>query len=181
MAPGGSAHHNIHFGRDWDGAFRSVIHDGQLMSDPSVLVSVPSRDDTSLAPPGCSSLYVLEPVPNLDGNVDWSRERDMFANGLRERVAALGYPSDVVTETWFDPRDWANAGMERGTPFAMSHTFRQTGPFRAGNVDTRIPGLAFVGSSTVPGVGVPMALVSGKLAAARVTEHLARSQWTGGR
>ena len=58
--------------------------------------------------------------------------------------------------------------MERGTPFALAHTFRQTGPFRPRNVDRRVPGLVFVGSSTVPGVGVPMVLVSGKLAAARV-------------
>ena len=56
--------------------------------------------------------------------------------------------------------------MERGTPFALAHTFRQTGPFRPRNVDPRVPGLVFVGSSTVPGVGVPMVLVSGRLAAA---------------
>jgi phytoene desaturase len=65
-------------------------------------------------------------------------------------------------------------GMERGTPFALAHTFRQTGPFRPNNVDRRVPGLVFVGSSTVPGVGVPMVLVSGKLAAARVREHASR-------
>jgi phytoene desaturase len=60
--------------------------------------------------------------------------------------------------------------MERGTPFALAHTFRQTGPFRPGNVDARLPGLVFVGSSTVPGVGVPMVLVSGRLAAERVEQ-----------
>ena len=67
---------------------------------------------------------------------------------------------------------WAVAlGMERGTPFALAHTFRQTGPFRPNNVDKRVPGLVFVGSSTVPGVGVPMVLVSGKLAAERVERY----------
>ena len=45
--------------------------------------------------------------------------------------------------------------MERGTPFALAHTFLQTGPFRPNNVDRRVPGLVFIGSSTVPGVGVP--------------------------
>jgi phytoene desaturase len=59
--------------------------------------------------------------------------------------------------------------MERGTPFALAHTFRQTGPFRPRNVDRHVPGLVFAGSSTVPGVGVPMVLLSGKLAAERVT------------
>ena len=66
--------------------------------------------------------------------------------------------------------------MERGTPFALAHTFRQTGPFRPGNVERRAPGLVFVGSGTVPGVGVPMVLVSGRLAAERVARRQGR--WT---
>ena len=56
--------------------------------------------------------------------------------------------------------------MEQGTPFALAHTFLQTGPFRPNNVNRKVPGLVFTGSSTLPGVGVPMVLVSGKLAAA---------------
>ena len=58
--------------------------------------------------------------------------------------------------------------MERGTPFALAHTFFQTGPFRPPNLERRAPGLVFAGSATVPGVGVPMVLVSGMLAAERV-------------
>ncbi len=70
---------------------------------------------------------------------------------LRAQVAAAGYPVDVVTEEVYDPLDWEAQGMERGTPFALAHTFRQTGPFRPRNVERRVPGLVFVGSSTVPG------------------------------
>ena len=66
--------------------------------------------------------------------------------------------------------------MEQGTPFALAHTFFQTGPFRPNNVDKRVPGLVFTGSSTLPGVGVPMVLVSGKLAAERVDEFAQRSE-----
>ena len=55
-----------------------------------------------------------------------------------------------------------------GTPFGLAHLFAQSGPFRPSNIDQRGPGLVFVGADTVPGVGVPMVLLSGKLAAARV-------------
>ena len=166
--PPEASHHNIHFGRDWDGAFKSLIHDGELMADPSILVTLHSLDDPTLAPEGHSSLYVLEPTPNLDGHVDWSRERDRLTDSLRHRVAALGYPTEVVVEQVLDPLDWEAQGMERGTPFALAHTLLQTGPFRPSNVESRVPGLVFTGSSTLPGVGVPMVLVSGKLAAERV-------------
>jgi phytoene desaturase len=169
--PADAAHHNIHFGRDWDRSFRALIHDGVRMPDPSILVTLHSLDDATLAPAGGSTLYVLEPTPNLDGRVDWTRERHRIVDDLRRRTAALGYPTDVVTEEIYDPNDWAAMGMERGTPFALSHTFLQTGPFRPNNVDRRVPGLVFTGSSTLPGVGVPMVLVSGRLAAERVDRY----------
>jgi phytoene desaturase len=166
--PDGTAHHNIHVGSEWDEAFRSIIDAGELMADPSTLVTMHSLDDPSLAPPGCSTLYALEPVPNLDGRVDWRSRREAAVERLRRRVAAAGYPTDVLTEEIYDPMDWEEQGLERGTPFALAHTFRQSGPFRPRNVDRRVPGLVFAGSSTVPGVGVPMVVLSGKLAAERV-------------
>jgi phytoene desaturase len=171
--PPGAAHHNIHFGHDWDGAFKALIHDGVRMPDPSILVTMHSVDDATLAPAGCSTLYALEPMPNLEGRIDWSRERDRITADLRARVGGLGYPVDVEVEQVLDPQDWERLGMSRGTPFALAHTFRQTGPFRPDNIDGRVPGLVFVGSSTRPGVGVPMVLVSGRLAAERVRRFAA--------
>ena len=122
------------------------------MRDPSIRVTIPAPEST-IAPDGCSSLYVLEPMPNLDGRIDWSKERDRIAGDLRRRVAAFGYPDDVVVERVYDPLDWEAMGLERGTPFALAHTMRQSGPFRPNNVDQRVPGLVFVGSSTRPGLG----------------------------
>ncbi len=173
MPPSNAAHHNIHFGHDWNSSFKALIEDGVRMPDPSLLVTLHSIDTPGLAPEGHSSLYVLEPTPNLDGKIDWGRERDRIVGDIKNTVARLGYPTDVVVERVYDPLDWEALGMERGTPFALAHTFRQTGPFRPNNVDKRVPGLVFTGSSTVPGVGVPMVLVSGKLAARRVDEYAA--------
>ena len=167
--PADAAHHNIHFGGQWREAFDALLRDGLRMPDPSILVTSHSVSDPSLAPPGCSTLYALEPTPNLDGRIDWSRERDEVRASLIERVGSYGYPvGDVVVERFIDPAGWERMGMERGTPFGLSHRFFQSGPFRAANVDKRVPGVVFVGSSTVPGVGVPMVLVSGRLAAERV-------------
>jgi phytoene desaturase len=59
--------------------------------------------------------------------------------------------------------------MAAGAPFAAAHTFRQTGPFRPANLHPSLENVVFTGSGTQPGVGVPMVLISGKLAAARIT------------
>ncbi len=168
----GTNHHNIHFGDDWDGSFRALIDDKTLMPDPSRLVTVPTLTDPTLAPSGDSVLYVLEPVPNLSAKIDWDRERGPMRERLHSFLGANGYPTEVVSEQFVTPVEWAEMGMHEGTPFALAHTFMQTGPFRPGNLERRVPGLVFAGSGTVPGVGVPMVLISGKLAAERVTDYL---------
>ena len=166
------AHHNIHFGAEWAGAFDDLLKRGMLMRDPSRLVTVPSQDEPTAAPTGASTLYVLEPVPNLKGRVDWRREAGLMRERLHGFLGRHGYPDDVVVEELVTPVEWAEQGMAAGTPFALAHSFGQTGPFRPGNVERRRPGLFFAGSGTVPGVGVPMVLISGKLAAARVGTYL---------
>lgn len=167
VAPG-TAHHNIHFGADWDGAFEALIGRRTLMPDPSRLVTVPSVSDPDAAPEGGSTLYVLEPVPHLGSGLDWRGEGPALRDRLAAFVEGAGYGSDIAVERLVTPTEWEAAGMHLGTPFALAHTFGQSGPFRPRNVDRRVPGLVFAGSGTTPGVGVPMVLMSGKHAAWRV-------------
>ena len=109
--PAGTEHHNIHFGRDWDQAFRAVLRSGVRMPDPSLLVSVPSLHEPSMAPPGRHVLYVLEPVPNLDGAVDWTVERPRARADLLGHLQRLGYPTEIEVEHLVDPLDWEAQGM----------------------------------------------------------------------
>lgn len=166
----GAAHHNLHFGRSWAGVFDDLVRGGRLMRDPSLLVTTPTRTDPSLAPPGRESYYVLAPTPNLEAPVDWrvegSRYRDELVATL-ERRGYVGLGGSIEVEHLTTPLDWADRGMAAGTPFAAAHTFGQTGPFRPGNLWG--DNVVLAGSGTTPGVGVPMVLVSGRLAAARVT------------
>ncbi len=171
--PAGTAHHNIHFGRQWAESFEALIGRGELMPDPSRFVCVPSLSDPSLAPAGGSSVYVLEPAPNLQvGRVDWARARAPMRDRLEEFLVAQGYPASIEVEELITPVEWQARGLRHGTPFSLAHTFFQTGPFRPANREPRLPGMFFAGSGTVPGVGVPMVLISGELAAARVDSHL---------
>ena len=165
------AHHNIHFGRSWRGVFDELIDKQQLMSDPSVLVTAPTHSDPSLAPTGKHIYYVLFPTPNLDAGIDWDVVGPRYREEVVARLEKLGYVGfgegievcDVTT-----PADWQRRGMERGAPFASAHSFFQTGPFRPRNLAPKVDGVVFAGSGTQPGVGVPMVLVSGRLAAERI-------------
>ena len=166
-------HHNISFGQKWAGTFDEIIREGTLMSDPSLLVTRPTAGDPSLAPAGRDLLYILAPSPNLAvGVVDWASEGEAYAQQVVAKAAERLLPGladdaevlDIVT-----PADWARQGMAAGSPFALAHTFSQTGPFRPANTVRGIDNAVLAGGSTVPGVGVPTALLSGKLAAERIT------------
>jgi phytoene desaturase len=176
------AHHNIVFGAAWDQTFTDIIRDGRLMRDPSLLVTRPTASDPSLAPTDHDLFYVLAPAPNLSrGVADWSQIGNAYADQLLDVVAARLVPSlrdgaEVLHVV--NPADWARQGMIAGTPFALAHTFAQTGPFRPGNTVRGIDNAVLAGSSTVPGVGVPTALISGRLAADRITGIVEKSTQT---
>ena len=162
------AHHNIHFGASWDGVFDELINKKILMTDPSILITVPSLDDKSLTPPGKESYYVLFPTPNLDADIDWKvtgpKYRDQMIKTLEQR-GYTDFGDSIEVEHLTTPLDWETQGMERGAPFASAHTFFQTGPFRPRNLAAGFENIVFAGSGTQPGVGVPMVLISGRLAA----------------
>lgn len=167
-----TVHHNIHFGRSWRGVFRELIDDQQLMSDPSILVTNPTHSDPSLAPPGRQSYYVLAPTPHTGAGLDWSavgpRYRDELIAVLEAR-GYVGFGAGIEVIRTVSPDDWQAGGLAMGAPFAASHTFGQTGPFRPANLAPGLENVVFTGSGTQPGVGVPMVLISGRLAAERIT------------
>jgi len=166
------AHHNIHFGRSWRGVFDDLIDHGRLMRDPSLLVTNSTRSDPSLAPPGRHTYYVLAPAPHTGWPIDWASVGPRYRNELMSTLDSRGYvgfADGVEVERVVTPADWEAGGLAAGAPFSLAHTMLQTGPFRPANLAAGLANVVFAGSGTQPGVGVPMVLISGRLAAERIT------------
>lgn len=169
------AHHTISFGAAWERTFDEVIRRGELMSDPSVLITRPTTHDPTLAPPGRHLHYILAPCPNTTVGPAapvWRdlgpRYRDRLVGEL-ERRGLDGFADSVQEELLVTPRDWTAQGHAAGSPFSVSHNFAQTGPFRPRNLVRGLENVVLAGCGTTPGVGIPTVLISGKLAAARIT------------
>jgi phytoene desaturase len=162
------AHHNLHFGAAWRASLDDLTA-GRLMADPSLLVTHPTATDPGLAPSGRSILSALALVPNTTTTLPWDTLGPRFRDELVARMEHLGYVglSDAIeVEHLTTPADWAAQGLAAGTPFSASHRFLQTGPFRTGNLP--FDNVVLAGCGTQPGIGVPMVLISGRLAAERI-------------
>jgi phytoene desaturase len=163
-----AAHHTIQFGSAWERTFDEIIDRGEPMSDPSFLLTQPTVSDPSLAPADRHTYYALFPTPNLrTTTTDWRDYPDHILDTLEKR-GYDGFRDGIECLHVTTPYDWQEQGITAGAPFGAAHTFAQTGPFRPPTLDRRIENLVFAGSNTQPGVGVPMVLISGRLAAARI-------------
>ncbi len=145
----GLTHHTIDFGTAWHDTFDEIIERGRPMSDPSFLLTTPSRTDPALAPPGRHTYYALFPAPNARGEVDWAAHRARYRDEIGETLEKRGYAgfeAGIEVEHLVTPADWQAQGMAAGAPFAAAHTFGQTGPFRSPTLDRRIGNLVLCGS-----------------------------------
>ncbi len=165
------AHHTIVFGRRFRELIHEIFHGSRLPDDFSLYLHAPTVTDPSLAPPGCSTFYVLSPVPHLgNARIDWAEIGEAYADRI------LGYleqflpdlRSHVVTRSHFSPIDFRDRlGAYLGNGFSVAPLLTQSAWFRPHNRDPRLPGLYIVGAGTHPGAGVPGVINSAK-ATARV-------------
>lgn len=175
------AHHSLFFASDWDRNFGDIFGPGARVPDPaSVYVCKPSATDPTVAPPGCENLFVLVPVPadvTIGGGGDdggGSEQVERTADAAIDQVAAWAGAPDLrerirVRHT-VGPEDFAvRYNSWRGGALGLEHTLRQSAFFRPGNVSSKVDGLHYAGASTVPGVGLPMCLISAELVLKRLT------------
>ena len=165
------AHHSIWMGPRFKELLAEIFNDKKMSEDFSLYVHRPTATDKSFAPEGCESFSVLCPVPNLQGNVDWSTQgeilRDRIVNALEETI--LPELSSVIDEVfWMTPEDFAKDYRSmHGAGFSIEPRLTQSAWFRFHNRDSAISNLYFVGAGTHPGAGLP-----GVVSSAKVVEEL---------
>jgi len=163
------AHHEILMGPRYEGLLGDIFHRKQLAQDFSLYLHRPTATDTSLAPPGCDSWYVLSPVPHLGGSTDWATASQPYRDAIMEYLERRYLPNlrrHIVTEHRVDPRyfrDTLNSHL--GSAFSVEPILTQSAWFRPHNVSEDVPNLYLVGAGTHPGAGVPGVLSSGKIVA----------------
>jgi len=160
-------HHTILVGPRYKGLLEDIFQNKVLAEDFSLYLHRPTATDPSLAPPGCETFYVLSPVPNLDGNVDWKS----MAEPYRRRIARFlentllpGLEAEITVSEVVTPLDFRDDLLSlKGAGFSLEPALTQSAWFRPHNQNEDIAGLYLVGAGTHPGPGVPGVLSSARV------------------
>ena len=170
----GVNHHNYYLGSNFKEYADNVLANSNSMQKPYYYVNVVSKHNEDCAPEGCENLFFVCPVPNLINKEDWDdREEivDSIIEDFSERIGKNIAP-EIISRTIYTPIEWGEQyNLYRGSGLGLSHTFTQIGALRPANVDEKYKNLFYVGASTVPGAGLPMSMISSKLAFERIDKY----------
>ncbi len=169
-------HHTIAIASDYKGNLDDISIHGRLSDEPSMYVCNPSAIDPTLAPPGCSSLYVLLPTPNTRSDIDWNAQRPALRarmmDQLRTRFGIHDIEDRIVIERMVTPADWQGANITFGATFNLAHNLGQMLHRRPQHRMPGADGVWFVGGGTHPGSGLPVIFLSSQITARLVCDEL---------
>ena len=170
------AHHTIYLAKDYKQNLRDIEDDHKLSADPSFYVQNASVTDSTLAPHGMSTLYVLLPVTHDTGLVDWKTEQSPFRALAIEQLKKIGITDlerRIRVEKCLTPQDWTDDfGLFRGATFSMAHSLRQMLHMRPHNRFEDVDGMYLVGGGTHPGSGLPVIFESARITSRLLLEDL---------
>jgi phytoene desaturase len=174
-------HHSIHIATDYEKNLREIELDHVLPEDPSFYVQNPSVTDPSLAPAGCSGLYILVPVPNLQrGTIDWdSKTTAAYRDKVLDRLQLIGIEGvrdRIKTEFQVTPKDWQEKyGVHYGATFNLAHSLSQMLHLRPHNRFEDLESVYLVGGGTHPGSGLPVIYESSRISCRQLLPKLGLS------
>lgn len=164
-------HHNYFLGTNYQDYAQNVMKNPGILEKPYYYVNVVSKFNPNCAPQGCESLFFVCPVPNLLYKQDWSDADaivDSIIDDFSQRIGQ-DIKKQIISQTVYTPIDWQNQfNLYKGSGLGLSHSMWQIGGLRPKNYDEKFKNVFYIGASTIPGAGLPMAIISSKLVTQRV-------------
>ena len=175
------AHHNFVFSRDPEEEFGAIYDRGEPAPDPTAYVAAPARTEPGVAPEGGEALYVLVHTPHLRDGHDWSRMLPGYRRVILDKLARAAGMGDleerIAVERVLTPQNIHDRyKVLDGAIYGLVSHGRLNGAFKPGNRSRQVRGLYLAGGSAHPGPGMPMALMSGWIAADSLHQDATRNE-----
>lgn len=159
--------HNIFFSKDYKQEFECLFHKNTISDDPTIYINITSKYKPDDAPPGCENWFTMINVPNNSGQ-DWEGLIDEARRNITTKLSRLlntDISKLIACEHILDPRSIeARTSSSQGALYGTSSNNRYAAFLRHNNKSSRIKNLYFVGGSVHPGGGIPLSLLSARIA-----------------
>jgi phytoene desaturase len=167
------AHHNNFFSADYRAEFGHIFTEHRAPDDPTVYIAITSKKDPEHAPDGCENWFVLLNMPYLTGLQNWDTEKKRMRKTVFDKLKKIGFDieNSIDMEKIYTPEDFNSLfRSNKGSIYGISSNSRDTAFRRPPNRSRQIKGLYFAGGSSHPGGGVPLCLLSGKIASELIAD-----------
>jgi phytoene desaturase len=166
----GLQHHTLFFDEDFSEHSRDIYDRPKWPKAPQFYVSCRSKTDPSVAPEGCENLVILIPVaPGLDDNEETREAYFEIVMSRLERILGENIREHVVFKRSYAHNDFIrDYNAFKGNAYGLANTLLQTANFKPSMLNKKVTNLFYTGQLTVPGPGVPPALISGQVVARQV-------------
>ena len=176
-------HHQIYASKDYQGNLQDITEHKVTWDDPSLYVQNACVTDSSLAPEGHSTLYVLVPISNTHPTINWKEIKQEYRDLIIRQMEKLGFPNlnqHIISETIITPDDWASRDIYKGAVFNLAHGLDQMLWRRPQNKFEELNQLYLVGGGTHPGSGLPTIFESGRISAKMICADMGvEPDWNG--
>ncbi len=167
-------HHNLYFDVDFDQHAQSIYTDPKWPKEPLFYANFTSKTDPNTAPEGCENGFFLVPIaPGLEDTESLREQYFDIVMSRFEKLTKQNIRDHIIYKKSFCVSDFEkDYNSYKGNAYGMANTLLQTAFLRPKLKSKKVDNLYFTGQLTIPGPGVPPALISGKLVAELIEKNL---------
>jgi phytoene desaturase len=170
-------HHNLFFDADFEKHAESIYKRKEWPGEPLFYVSCPSKTDRGVSPEGMENLFIL--VPIATGLEDTEEKRESYFAAIIKRIerfTGTAFAEDIVYKKNYCLDNFVDDyHAYGGNAYGLANTLNQTAVLKPSLRNKKLKNLFYTGQLTVPGPGVPPALISGQVAARELLKYLNKS------
>lgn len=175
----GIQHHNLFFDEDFDQHAKDIYTDPKWPQKPLFYVCCSSKTDPTIAPENCENLFFLMPVaPGIEDSEAIRQQYFELMISRFEKITGENISENIILKRSYALNDFkADYHSFKGNAYGLANTLKQTAFLKPAIRAKKIKNLLYTGQLTVPGPGVPPAIISGQVVATGALKYLKNGQW----
>jgi phytoene desaturase len=172
----GLLHHNLFFDADFEQHADQIYNNPQWPANPLFYACVTSKTDPTVAPEGMENLFLLMPL--APGIEDTEQLRQKYCGLMIDRIekrTGIKFVNDIILTRSYCIKDFEkDYNSFKGNAYGLANTLMQTAILKPKMISAKVNNLFYTGQLTVPGPGVPPAIISGQIVAKEVNRQIAK-------